>query len=159
MVCKNEERKKRKGKEGTTSTQTASGNDFNDRLLQVEDFMERWDEKLDSWGTMIKKLYEVQLGKSAPGISNELVNDAENSEMVPSAVSGGSKATDDGKESGKSYAKDESDNGGSSHEDNDQSADNSPEMVKSAGKGKEVVPEEGIAEVPERGRDNVRSGK
>ena len=159
VVCKNEERKKRKGKEGMTSTQTVSTSDFNERLLQVEDFMERWDEKLDSWGTMITKLYEVQLGKLAPRISNELVNDAGNSDMVPSVVSGGSKDSADENESAKSYAEDESQEGRSSHEDNDQSADKSPEMVKSAGKQKEVAPEEGVAEDPERGRENGRSVK
>ena len=62
VVSKNKEMKRRKGKEGTTSTLTASSSDLNERLLQVEDFMERWDNKLEVWGTMISKLYEIQLG-------------------------------------------------------------------------------------------------
>ena len=47
VVMKNEDRKRRKGKVGIHSTLTASSNDLNERLLLVEDFMERWDEKLE----------------------------------------------------------------------------------------------------------------
>ena len=103
VVSKNEERKRRKRKEGTNSTTTAFGNKFNKHLLQVEDFMERWDEKLDVWRTMITKLYEIQFQKSAPRISTKLVNDAKNSQRVPSAISGGSKDSADENESTKSY--------------------------------------------------------
>ena len=159
VVSKNEERKKRKGKERTNSTPTTSGNDLNNWILQVEDFMERWDKKLEMWGTMISELYEVQFRKSAPQIPTELVNEGENFQRVPFVVSGESKDSADDKDSVKSYTDDDSEEGGTYHEQDDQSADKSLPLVKYAGKQKEVVTEKGGVEVPERGWDKVQSRK
>ena len=82
VVMRNEERKKKKGKVGTQSTPTASGSEVNDRLLLVEDFMERWNEKFEVWGTMISKLCEVQFRKALPQVHSKQVNEEGNSKRV-----------------------------------------------------------------------------
>jgi hypothetical protein len=59
MIKKNEGRKKRKGTEGSHSITSGTRNDLDERLLMLEDFVERWDEKLELCGTMISKLHAV----------------------------------------------------------------------------------------------------
>jgi hypothetical protein len=157
VVSKNEERKRKKGKEATNSTRAADSTDLNERLLQVEDFMERWDEKLEVWGTMISKIYEDKFQTAAPRIPSKVVNDGERSQRDQSAVSGGSKESSDDKDSDKSSNEDESVEG--EQEQDDISADQSPPVLQCAGEKKKQVNEKGGVEDIERKRDSVRIGK
>ena len=159
VISRNKERKRKKGKEGTNSNPAASASELNERLFQVEDFMERWDEKLEVWGTMISKLYEVQFKKSRPWTPTEIGKAGESSRRVPSPVSGRSEDSTNEKDSNKSDSADLSDEGNTSHEQDEESADQSPPVLKNARKQKEVVVEKGWVNVVDRGEDNLSSGK
>ena len=157
VVSKNEERKRKKGKEATNSTHAADSTDLNERLVQVEDFMERWDEKLEVLGTMISKIYEEKFRTAAPQILPRVVNDGERSQRDQSALSGGSKESSDEKDSDKSSSEDEIAEG--EHKQDDVLADQSPLVLQCAGEKEKEDNEKGGLEDIERGRDSVRSGK
>jgi hypothetical protein len=74
VVLKNEERKKRKGKEGELTVPSAVNNDVEDRLLLLEDAVEKWDDRMDVWGSILSKLYDAQFGKSSTGVPKCSVN-------------------------------------------------------------------------------------
>ena len=59
VVLKNEEEKKRKGVDGTANVQIAVNKDIEDWLLLIEDYIDKWDEEMDVWGSMLSKLYEA----------------------------------------------------------------------------------------------------
>jgi hypothetical protein len=67
-VQRNEERKRKKGKEVGNGVSTTSNNDVEERLLVLEDFVDKWNEKLEGWEMMISKIYEAQVKIAAsPG--------------------------------------------------------------------------------------------
>lgn len=65
VVSKNEERKKRKGVDGGVNVRIGVNKDVEDRLLLLEDSIDKWDEKMDVMGSMLSKLYKAQFGEEA----------------------------------------------------------------------------------------------
>ena len=64
VILKNEERKKKKGVDDSGDVQTAAMKDMQERLLLLEDSIEKFDDRMDEWGSMLSKLYEAQFGKN-----------------------------------------------------------------------------------------------
>jgi hypothetical protein len=54
-----EEKKWKKRKDVGNGVSTTSSNDVEERLLVLEDFVDKWDEKLEGWGMMISKIYKA----------------------------------------------------------------------------------------------------
>jgi hypothetical protein len=48
-----------KRKDVGNGVSTTSSNDVEERLLVLEDFVDKWDEKLEGWGMMISKIYKA----------------------------------------------------------------------------------------------------
>jgi hypothetical protein len=86
VIMKNEERKKKKGKEKTKDIPAAGGNDLEDRLLFLEDFVDKWAEKLEIWDSMITESEEGALNEPVPGRRRELRKDVPLSGKIPSKV-------------------------------------------------------------------------
>ena len=59
IVLKNEERKKRKDNDGVVASQNAIKNEVDDRILLLEDNVEKLDDRLQVWGSMLTKLYKA----------------------------------------------------------------------------------------------------
>ena len=147
VVQKNEERKKRKGAQGAVNVDTAVNKDIEDRLLLLEDSIEKWDEKMDFMGSMLSKLYEAQFGKSA-----STVHEDDDEKRSPFSEKVNSEYSEDSEDSGGENASKKSTNdadssdGRSSDEDVDNSAGKSTDEQHAPGKlkGKEV--QEGVGE-------------
>ena len=127
VVLKNEERKKRKGVQGAVNVETAVNKDIEDRLLLLEDSIEKWDEKMDVMGSMLSKLYKAQFGKFTSIVHEDEEKQSPISENVYSGNS--EESGDSGGEKGlvQSTNDDDSSEGRSSEEDVDNSASKSTE--------------------------------
>ena len=68
VVLKNEQRKKRKGTDGVVASQNAVKNEEHDRILVLEDTVEKLDDRMQVWGSVLTKLYEAQFGKSSSAV-------------------------------------------------------------------------------------------
>ena len=160
VVLKNKERKKRKGIDGGVAANSAVNKDIEDRLLLIEDCIEKWDEKMDVMGSMLSKLYEAQFGKSAPKPPEEEQKGSPQSEEVQSEDSEDSEESGNDKVSGQSSHDDDSSDGSTSEEDVDNFAEKSVEVrhasQKSKGKGKQEA--EGEEEVGSIAGGGVKSG-
>ena len=71
VILKNEEKKKRKGVDDSGAVQTAATKDIQDRLSLLEDSIEKFDDRMDEWGSMISKLYQAQFGKNESRVRKE----------------------------------------------------------------------------------------
>ena len=117
IVLRNEERKKRKGVDGAVDVHSAVNKDIEDRLLFIEDSIDKWDEKIDVMGSMLSKIYEAQFGKSGTIVPQDDQNRSPLSKKVQSEDSEDSEESRDEKLSVQSSHDDDSSDGKTSDED------------------------------------------
>ena len=134
---KNEERKKRKGHDGAVAVHTAINNNVEDRLLLLEDVVEKWDDRMDVWGSMLSILYEAQFEKSATRVHKEEQKQTPISQKVQFGVSVESEESGDENGSVQSSHDNESSNKRTSEEDDENSPGKSAEVPHASGKLKE----------------------
>jgi hypothetical protein len=121
-VQRNVEKKRKKGKEVGNGAFTTSSNDIEERLLVLEDFVEKWDEKLEGWGMMISKLYEAQVKKVASQGKDQHASLAQLPRPVQSTVLVRTEESASEKGSIRSDSEESSDNSENSNDEADESA-------------------------------------
>ena len=152
VLLKNEERKKKKGNDGATAVHNVVNNDVDERLLFLEDAVEKFDRKMDVWGSMLSKLYKAQFGKTASAVEMEGKKHTPLSQNVESAgISEGSEKSENEEGSLQLSHDDDSSDGRTSDKDDDKFAGNSLEVPPASGKLKEKCVQEN------QGEANVRS--
>jgi hypothetical protein len=128
VMLKNKDRKKRKGKEVAQPSTTPSSNDVEERLLLLEDFVEKWEEKLEVWGRMLSRMYASQFKNQDSQVAGDHVSEAELSEGRQSKVSVHSEDSGEVKGSIKSYTDDGSEESNNSEDEGDHLAGKSMVM-------------------------------
>ena len=146
VVLKNEERKKRKGIDGGVSVHTASKKDIEDRLLMIEDSIEKWDEKMGIWGSMLSKLYQAKFRKDAAIVDDEDENQSPLSEKEQCGHSEDTEDSGGEKGSVQSSDDDESGDGRTSEEHVQNPPGKEAEVRQESGKLKRKEVEEAVGE-------------
>jgi hypothetical protein len=95
VILKNEERKRRKGNEGAVCDRNAVKDEVEDRILHLEESVEKIDDRMQVWGSMLSKLYEAKFGKSGSKVNKQGKKHTPVSQQVQSAVSTESENSDD----------------------------------------------------------------
>ena len=116
MVLRNEERKKKKGADGGVNVHTAGKSDIEDLLLMPEDSIEKWDEKMDVFGSMLSKLYQAKFDKDAAIVDDDEGNQSPPSEKKQTGHSQDIEDSGGEKGSAQSFHDDESGDGRTSEE-------------------------------------------
>jgi hypothetical protein len=108
VIFKNEERKKKKGKEKRDDITATGRNEVDDRLLFLEDFVDKWVEKLEIWDRMIIDLQEGAQGEPLVRMPGKGLKDISVSNKLPSKVCVPSHDSGDEEESIHVYTDDDS---------------------------------------------------
>ena len=155
-VLKNEEKKKKKGNDGAVSGHNAISSEVDDRILVLEETVEKLDDKMQVWGSMLTKLYEKQFGKSAYPVQKRPKKHTPLSEKVQSAVSSESEKSEDEEGSDQSSKDAESSEGIASDEDHNNSTEKAAEEPKAPAKLKDKIVED--VQAPADVGSNARAG-
>ena len=164
VILKNDERKKKKGVDDSGTVQTAATKDIQDRLLLLEDSIEKFDDRMDAWGSMLSKLYEAQFGKNESRVRKEGQNDKRLPEEQQSGDSDEGVDSEDGKRSVHSSHDGSSEDGtseGSTSEEDDEITPNKPAEVPTTSeklKDKQIQEAEGEATVASTEEDGGKAG-
>ena len=164
VILKNDERKKRKGVDDSGAVQTAATKGIQDRLLLLEDSIEKFDERMDVWGSMLSKLYEAQFGKNKSRVRKETQNKKPRTQEQESGDSDEGEDSEDRKRSGHSSDDDSSQNntsdGSSSEEDDDITPSKAAGVPATSGnlKEKQIQEAEGEAAVASTEEEGGKAG-
>ena len=113
VLLKNEERKKRKRNDGVVvHVHSAVNKEVEDQIMLMEDTVEKWEERMDVWRSMLSKMYEAQFGKKPSRLHEERKKKNSLSQKVESSVSDESEKTGDEEGSSQSSHDDDSSEGG-----------------------------------------------
>ena len=163
VLKKNEERKKRKGLDGPAGVNNVVNDDVDERLLFLEDAVEKIDVKMDSWGNMLSKLYEKQFGKTPTLVEKkrkkqtpvsqkmESGGDSDSSEKSENEEGSQHEKSENEEGSEQSSHDDDSSDGGTLDDDEDKSAGKKLEVPPVSGKLKEKVEQENQGEADVQG--------
>ena len=146
VLLKNEERKKKKRNDvAMAPLNSAVNKEFEDRILLMEDTVEKWEERMDDFGSMLSKMYEAQFGKKPSRVQDERKNKRTVSQKVEAAVFEKGEKSGDEEGSSQSPPDDDSSDGSSSNEEEDYSAGKSTEvpLASAKEKGKNVQDAQG----------------